>query len=65
MMDLPQIYKQMRFKFRTLVEGMKSSVKSGPAEEMNQDASLAGDHWIIQWMSCKKWSFNALGGEVS
>jgi hypothetical protein len=35
MMDLRQIYKQMRFKFRTLAEGMKSSVKSGRTAAKN------------------------------
>ena len=41
-MDLRQIYKQMRFKFRTLSEGMKSSVKSGlpPRERTGENPSL-------------------------
>jgi hypothetical protein len=42
MMDLRQIYKQMRFKFRTLAEGMKSSVKSGlpPLERTGEKPAL-------------------------
>jgi hypothetical protein len=44
MMDLQQIYKQMRFKFRSLAEGTKSSVKSGlPASENSQGESVGGD----------------------
>jgi hypothetical protein len=43
MMDLRQIYKQMRFKFRTLAEGMKSSVKSGRTAAKN---GIEAEAWL-------------------